>query len=131
MWPTAKPSGRPRPTAVIARTSLIVGNGESAHERHVHALAAGVVTGVLFTDVVRCPVHVADLGSALLELAASPYSGIQHVAGSDAISRHPLGVLIARRDGLDRNDLPAGLRAGMGLPGPSTYGWTAPSRKRG
>jgi dTDP-4-dehydrorhamnose reductase len=106
------------PTAVIARTSLIIGNGESQHERHVRALAAGAVTGVLFTDVVRCPVHMTDLAAALLELAASPYSGIHHVAGSDAISRYELGVLIARRDGLDQNALPAGLRAGTGPPGP-------------
>ena len=59
------------PTAVIARTSLIIGNGDSQHERHVHALAAGAVTGALFTDDVRCPVHVTDLASALLELATS------------------------------------------------------------
>lgn len=33
------------PDAVIARTSLIIGYGESVHERHVHALAAGPVPG--------------------------------------------------------------------------------------
>jgi dTDP-4-dehydrorhamnose reductase len=106
------------PTAVIARTSLIIGNGDSQHERHVHALAAGAVTGALFTDDVRCPVHVTDLASALLELATSPYAGIHHVAGADAISRYEFGVLIARRDGLDQAALPAGLRAGTGLRGP-------------
>jgi dTDP-4-dehydrorhamnose reductase len=106
------------PTAVIARTSLIIGDGDSQHEKHVHALAAGAVTGALFTDDVRCPVHVTDLAAALLELAASPYSGIHHVAGPDAISRYELGVLIARRNGLDPGALPAGLRAGAGLPGP-------------
>ncbi|HZE34078.1 MAG TPA: sugar nucleotide-binding protein [Actinoallomurus sp.] len=106
------------PTAVIARTSLIIGDGDSPHERHVHALAAGTVTGVLFTDDVRCPVHVTDLASALLELAASPYAGIHHVAGTDAISRYELGVLIARRDGLDPATLPTGVRAGTGLSGP-------------
>ncbi len=106
------------PTAVIARTSLIIGDGDSQHERHVHALAAGAVTGALFTDDVRCPVHVTDLASALLELAASPYSGIHHVAGKDAISRYELGVLIARRDGLDQATLPTGLRVDTGLPGP-------------
>lgn len=106
------------PSAVIARTSLIVGDGGSQHEKYVHALTAGTVSGFLFTDDVRCPVHVTDLASALLELAASPYAGIHHVAGADAISRYELGVLIARRDGLDEGSLPAGLRAGTGLPGP-------------
>ncbi|MEU4426490.1 sugar nucleotide-binding protein [Actinoplanes sp. NPDC024001] len=103
--------------AVIARTSLIIGGGASVHERHVHALASGAAAGVLFTDDVRCPVHVADLAAALLELAGSAYTGIHHVAGRDAVSRHELGRLIARRDGLSEAALPAGLRAGSGPPG--------------
>ncbi|MFJ5305052.1 SDR family oxidoreductase [Streptomyces sp. NPDC088350] len=96
------------PSAAVARTSLIIGNGGSAHERMVHELAAGTRDGVLFTDVVRCPVHVEDLAAALLELALSDRSGVFHIAGPDALSRHELGVLIARRDGLDAARLPAG-----------------------
>jgi dTDP-4-dehydrorhamnose reductase len=106
------------PTAIIARTSLIIGNGGSPHEKLVHALASGAKTGALFTDDIRCPVHVTDLAAALLELARSPYSGIHHVAGADAVSRYELGVLIARRDGLDEAALPTGRRANTGLPGP-------------
>ncbi|MHA6620683.1 sugar nucleotide-binding protein [Pseudonocardia sp. DLS-67] len=106
------------PSAVIARTSLIIGDGGSVHERRVHALAAGRTTGVLFTDDVRCPVHVADLAAALLELAASDHAGIHHIAGTDAVSRHELGTLIAGRDGLDAAALPAGRRADATLPGP-------------
>lgn len=94
------------PGAVIARTSLIVG-GNSSIEANVHALVAGK-PGVLFTDNIRCPVHVDDLAKALLELAESSYSGIAHLGGSDAVSRHELGVLIARRDGLDPAALPTG-----------------------
>ena len=105
-------------TAVIVRTSLIIGDGDSQRERHVAALAAGTVDGVLFTDDVRCPVQVTDLAAAVLELAASAHSGIHHVAGADAISRYELGVLIARRDGLDDAALRAGLRAGSGVAGP-------------
>jgi dTDP-4-dehydrorhamnose reductase len=106
------------PTAVIARTSLIIGAGNSPHEKYVHALASGTVSGVLFTDDVRCPVHVVDLAAALLELAASASAGIHHVAGADALSRHELGTLIARRDGVDPTALPTALRADSGLPGP-------------
>jgi dTDP-4-dehydrorhamnose reductase len=105
------------PAAVIARTSLIIGDGDSPHERLVHALASGAKAAVLFTDEVRCPVHVSDLAAALLELAASPHAGVCHVAGADAISRYDLGQLIAARDGLDQAALPAGLRAASGLPG--------------
>lgn len=106
------------PDAVVVRTSLIIGDGDSPHEAFVHSLACGATTGVLFTDDVRCPVHVTDLVSALLELAGSGHSGIHHVAGPDALSRHQLGVLVARRDGLDEAGLPTGLRARTGPPGP-------------
>ncbi|MFD8563145.1 sugar nucleotide-binding protein [Streptosporangium canum] len=106
------------PDAVIARTSLIIGDGRSPHERLVHALATGQRQGMLFTDDVRCPVHVADLAAALLELARSEHTGVHHVAGADAISRYDLGLLIARRDGLDSSALPCGRRADTGIPGP-------------
>jgi dTDP-4-dehydrorhamnose reductase len=105
------------PAAIIARTSLIIGDGDSPHEKLVHALASGATAGALFTDEVRCPVQADDLAAALLELAASPQAGVCHVAGADAISRHELGLLIADRDGLDPATLPAGLRAASGLPG--------------
>ena len=105
------------PDGIIARTSLIIGGRGSPHERLVHALASGAAAGVLFTDEVRCPVHVDDLAAALLELAASPHAGVCHVAGSDAISRYELGQLIAARDGLDAAALRPGLRAASGLPG--------------
>ncbi len=107
------------PAAVIARTSLILGDGDSKHEQLVHDLASGATSGVLYTDAVRCPVHVTDLASALLELAASSHAGIHHVAGPDALSRYELGLLIATRDGLDRAALRPGRRADTGLPGAS------------
>lgn len=99
------------PEAAVARTSLIIGDGRSVHERLVHEQAAGTSDGTLFTDEIRCPVHLADLAAALLELAPGNCSGIHHVAGPDVVSRHELGVLTARRDGLDASRLPTGLRA--------------------
>lgn len=105
------------PGAAVARTSLIIGNGGSAHERMVHGMADGAHDGVLFTDTVRRPVHVEDLAGALLELAASDLPGVFHLAGQDAMSRHELGVLIARRDGLDASRLPSGRRADSRVPG--------------
>ncbi|MCF3172263.1 sugar nucleotide-binding protein [Streptomyces sioyaensis] len=105
------------PDAVIARTSLIIGDGDSVHEAFVHELATGRRKGVLFTDDIRCPVHVADLARAILELAAGDHAGVCHLAGSDAVSRHELGVLIAERDALDASLLTAGCRADSGSPG--------------
>ncbi|GAA2131648.1 sugar nucleotide-binding protein [Streptomyces synnematoformans] len=105
------------PAALVIRTSLIVGYGYSRHEKFVHDVAAGRAAGPLFTDDIRCPVHVSDLAAAILELAPSEQSGIRHVAGQDAVSRHELGLLIARRDGLNATAIPAGRRAGTGVPG--------------
>ena len=105
------------PDAVIARTSLIIGDGDSVHEKLVHALVAGDVAGTLFTDEVRRPVYVGDLAAALLELGASPHAGVCHVAGPDDISRYELGLLIAARDGLDPAAIPAGVRSASGRAG--------------
>jgi dTDP-4-dehydrorhamnose reductase len=94
------------PSAVIARTSLIIGyDRKSSTEQLVHALAAGE-PGALYTGNIRCPVHVTDLASALLELLVSDAGGTAHVAGPEAVNRLELGRLIATRDGLDPHALP-------------------------
>ncbi|WP_345124410.1 NAD-dependent epimerase/dehydratase family protein [Streptomyces chiangmaiensis] len=72
------------PQAVVARTSLIIGDGRCEHERIVHELAAGNRDRVLFTDGIRCPVHVADPAAALLELAPRDTTGIHRLAGPHA-----------------------------------------------
>lgn len=110
------------PDAAVVRTSLVLGDGRSKHERFALDLATGRATGALFTDELRCPVHVADLAAALLELAEAtrtPLSGVINVAGSDAVSRHELGQLIAVRHGLDPGRVPAGLSAELGRPRPA------------
>lgn len=106
------------PHAAIVRTSLIVGDGRSVHERFVRALATGEADGALFTDDVRCPVHVADLASALLEFTNEPVAGVHHVAGADAVSRYELGCMIARQAGLNTAALSTALRADLDDPGP-------------
>lgn len=96
-----------KPGAVITRTSLIVGSdGRSEEEQRVRRLAAGE-PGVFYTGNIRCPVHVSDLASALLELVVSDVIGVTHVAGPEALSRFDLGRLIALRDGLDPQALPS------------------------
>lgn len=104
-----------QPSAAVVRTSLILGYGKGQHETLTHDLIDGRVTGALFTDMHRKPVHVDDLAAALLELASGDYSGILHVTGPDVISRYDLGLLIARREGLDPSRIPAGTLATSGL----------------
>ncbi|KOT46724.1 sugar nucleotide-binding protein [Streptomyces griseoincarnatus] len=108
------------PHAAVARTSLIIGNGRSEHEQLVHALAAGTRQGALYTDDIRCPVHVEDLAAALWEITgseASEAASVFHLAGPDALSRYELGELIARRDGFDPARLPSARRSDTGLHG--------------
>ncbi|MDI6105092.1 sugar nucleotide-binding protein [Actinoplanes sp. NEAU-A12] len=107
------------PAAAVVRTSLILGDGGGAHERLTHDLIAGRVAGGLFTDEIRKPVHVDDLADALLELAGNDYAGVLNVAGADAVSRYDLGVLVARRDGLDPAAVPAASLAALGLSRPA------------
>jgi dTDP-4-dehydrorhamnose reductase len=107
------------PDAAVVRTSLILGYGLGGHELLTHQLASGRSTGALFTDEIRKPVHVDDLADALLELAANGYRGVLNVAGTDPISRYDLGVLVARRDGLDPASIPAGRLADLPLSRPA------------
>lgn len=102
---------------LVARTSLIVGDGDSPHERYVHRLLGGG-DGALFEDERRCPVHVDDLATALVELASATVHGVLHVAGEHPVSRLELGRLVASRDGCDPAALRGTTRAEAGVAGP-------------
>jgi dTDP-4-dehydrorhamnose reductase len=109
------------PGAALVRTSLLVsgGRGElSRHERTCLDLARGAAEGALFTDEIRCPIAVDDLAAALVALAATDHAGVLNVAGPEALSRHELGVRIARRHGLDAAAVPAATLAASGLTRP-------------
>jgi dTDP-4-dehydrorhamnose reductase len=98
------------PAAVMVRPSLIVdGRGGSRHEQLALEVAVGRRRVEFFVDEIRCPVHVADLAAALVELAGLGYAGPLHVAGPDPVSRLELAELVTGRDDLPRTrsaDLP-------------------------
>ena len=76
------------PGALLVRTSLIYGGDTpSSHERAALDVADGVREMTFFTDEQRCPIAVADLAAAVLELAALDIAGPLHVAGADALTR--------------------------------------------
>jgi dTDP-4-dehydrorhamnose reductase len=81
------------PAALIVRTSLLYGGPEPSK----HELAVRDPGFTFYEDEIRSPVHVADLATALLELAALDLAGPLHVAGADAVSRAAFAELIARR----------------------------------
>jgi dTDP-4-dehydrorhamnose reductase len=81
---------RAHPGTLLVRTSLIYGGAEPSK----HELAARDPSLTFFTNEIRCPVQVADLARALLELAALEISGPLHVAGPDAVSRAQFAELV-------------------------------------
>lgn len=87
----------------IARLSLVLGlpalgGGNSFLAKWMREWEAGKPVGAP-PDEIRTPVDVRTLARALLELAASEWTGIVHLAGSEALSRYDLGRRIAARLG--------------------------------
>ena len=90
------------PDALLVRTSLIYGGPvPSSHERAALEVADGVRDMTFFTDERRCPIAVADLAAAVLELAALDVAGPLHVAGADALTRLEFARLICAHHGRD------------------------------
>jgi dTDP-4-dehydrorhamnose reductase len=99
------------PQAVLVRTSLMYGASEPGpQERAALDAADGVREMTFFTDESRCPIAVADLAAAVLELAVLDTAGPLHVAGADALTRLDFARLICARHGRD----PTALRGGPG-----------------
>lgn len=103
--------------AAIARTSWILGDGDSEFERFVRDMATSGADGVLFDDDHRCAVHVSDLAAAVLELAGNDYAGVLNLGGADLIDRFELGRMVAERDGLDPDALRRGPKSSIGREG--------------
>jgi dTDP-4-dehydrorhamnose reductase len=83
------------PAAVIVRTSLIYGGPDGP--RSDHEVAAADPAATWYDDEVRCPVQVADLAAALVELATTDHTGFLHVAGPEALTRRQFAELITGR----------------------------------
>lgn len=99
------------PDAAILRYSLItrLDPPDPRSEWVLQGLRDGTGPS-LFVDEIRTPIGVTDLARCIWEIARIPRadrSGVWHLAGSEALSRYALGLLVAARHGVD----PAPLRA--------------------
>jgi dTDP-4-dehydrorhamnose reductase len=102
------------PDAAMVRTSLIYGGeGFSGHERRILDVVDGRADLAFFIDELRCPVHVADLADALLELAGTAYAGPLHLAGADGVSRYEMACLVATANGRETAHLRTTTSAGI------------------
>ncbi len=89
------------PDAVVVRTSLIYGgDGGSRHEKLAQEAARCNGQIGFFDDELRCPVLVADLAAALLELVDRPERGVLNVAGGEVVTRYEFACLVAAAAGL-------------------------------
>ncbi len=88
------------PGALIVRTNFFGWSGSPA------ASGTGIVDWLvgslkaekpipLFADVEFCPLYVRTLVEAILELSDQGRSGIVHLLGSDRVSKHDFGLMVA------------------------------------
>jgi dTDP-4-dehydrorhamnose reductase len=107
------------PEAVLVRTSLIYGfEPVDRHTRFMLDIADGRSNARLFHDEYRCPIFVADLSAALLELADHTYRGTINLAGAQRLSRYEFGVLLAAWYGRDPTTIAGGLTTEFSTPRP-------------
>jgi len=94
-----------REHAAVLRTSPIIGNSPGGDRGLHERLFLGWKEGrpaALFTDEIRQPVEVTNLADVTIELCErANLSGLFHWAGNEALSRHEIGVRLARHFGLD------------------------------
>ena len=89
-------------SAAIVRTSLIYGwrpTVARAAQWMIDAIGRGETIN-LWADEMRNPIWVESLASALVELAATDYTGFLHVAGEQPMSRYDFGVALLNFHGV-------------------------------
>jgi dTDP-4-dehydrorhamnose reductase len=91
--------------AVIVRTSLIYSPARLDHS--TDWIAAGLRAGrpvTLFADQWRNPIAAESLSAACLELVHSPFRGLLHVAGRQAMSRAEFGLRLLDWWGIEQRE---------------------------
>ncbi len=91
------------PTAAVVRIALVHGRGFGSRGTASETIAWRLQAGLpvrLFTDQYRTPVDAESVAQALLVLLGNQASGVFHLGGSERVSRHQLGLRVARLLGL-------------------------------
>lgn len=91
----------------VVRLPLLLGGRVSAGRLGADsAVVAAANSGdrmKLFTDEIRCPVHVDFIAPMLWEIARKRLTGVFHLAGGSAVSRYELGVQACLAAGVKAN----------------------------
>jgi len=109
------------PSAAVLRVALTLGRGHGARGTSSESLAWALRAGRavrLFTDEYRTPIDPESLADALVLLLERGGSGRFHLGGPERISRHELGLRVARAFGLPESGITAGRQADHEGPDP-------------
>jgi dTDP-4-dehydrorhamnose reductase len=103
------------PSAAVVRVALVLGRGHgpraTASEAVAWALGAGRPVR-LFTDEYRSPVDAESVATGISRLLALPSAaGRFHLGGPERLSRHELGLRVARVLGLQAERIEAGVQS--------------------
>lgn len=109
------------PAAVVARVSLVLGRGHGARGTSSESIAWALRAGrsvSLFTDEHRTPVDPESVADAVERMLAARTSGLFHLGGPERLTRHELGLRVARALGLPADGLVAARQADYSGPDP-------------
>lgn len=70
---------------------------------------------IYFTDEYRCPISIADLSAAILEILHLGFQGVIHVAGPERVNRYELAKKLACYLGLNPQNIIPGLSSESGI----------------
>jgi dTDP-4-dehydrorhamnose reductase len=87
------------PGAAVARVALVMGRGHGPRGTSTESVAWALRAGRavrLFTDEYRTPVDPDSLADALVRLLDRGGAGRYHLGGPERLSRHELGLRVAR-----------------------------------
>ena len=102
------------PGAAVVRVALILGRGHGPRATSTESVARALLGGQavrLFTDEHRTPVDPESVADAVFRLLECPAAGRFHLGGPERISRHDLGLRVARWLGLPDGGIVAGRQA--------------------
>jgi dTDP-4-dehydrorhamnose reductase len=109
------------PSAAVVRVALTLGRGHGPRGTSTESVAWALRAGRtvrLFTDEYRTPVDPESVADALARLLERGGSGRFHLGGAERLSRHALGLRVARALGLSEAGILAGLQSDYSGPDP-------------
>ena len=110
---------REHEAAAVARVALVLGRGHGPRRTSTESVFRALTGGPplrLFVDEYRTPVDPESVADAIERLLVRGGSGIFHLGGPERLSRHELGVRVARAFGFAESAVTAARQADH--PGP-------------